>query len=620
VKPSRTASNAPTDPLIGQSVHGRSGAQFEIDHLIGRGGVGLVYKARQSEPARDVVVKVLAPHWQQDPDALARFDREAERLAALHHPNIVEMYDYGHADGRSYLVMEYLQGELLSDHVARKQQLSLEEFVPVAAQVLKGIGHAHSREMMVRDVKPANIMLCERKGRANFVKILDFGLAKLLRGERAITEEHVLGTVGYVAPEAIKGEPTDLRVDVYAIGVLFFYMLAGRLPFEDESNTAIFYKTVHDDPPDLRVVLGEGSGVPEGVIALIESCLAKNPDDRPSDANHVVEQLIDVVPASLFRLPRTQAGRVRAAAVAPHAGNTGMIELIGADRSETAELQLDAEGATPPSGFLRSEPPTLSTRPSGAEVPEPADPRAVATPPEGRLRTRLVALSVAAGALLTIVVFGVVAVAIDDDEPREPIAHAAASPSQANATTGLAAELDAAESHIAAGELGPADDVLDRVRAAASDEPGLRTRLHRLETRLLVERLVVAAEKLEQEGDVAAAIGAYRDALQADPTHERSRKALARLTAATTDDEPATRDRLDRAGDKPRGSGAVGKGERRRGKKNDAGLPAVPATEASAEDSPEPAKQPERKGDGTFLSTKKPRKGDDPFLPTGKTP
>ncbi|MFO0632714.1 MAG: serine/threonine-protein kinase [Nannocystaceae bacterium] len=344
-----------SDPLIGQTL----GGKYAVVRLIGRGGVGLVYLARHAE--RDVVVKVLSPHWADDAEALARFDREAKRLAGLHHPNVVEMLDFGRDGDRAYLVMEYLRGELLSDFVSRKRRLSLEEFVPIAAQILKGIGHAHSREVMVRDVKPANIMLCERKGRANFVKILDFGLAKLLRGEQAITEEHVMGTVGYLAPEAIRGEPLDLRVDVYAIGVLFYYMLAGRLPFEGESNAAVFYKTIHEPPRPLGEVVGAGAALPPGLIELVHQCLEKDREQRPADADRVVERLIDVVPASLFRLPRTTTERHGGPVVVPPGvGNTGLIELLGNGRNETV---LEPRSMTPIPGTLR---PVVSVTPEPA--------------------------------------------------------------------------------------------------------------------------------------------------------------------------------------------------------------------------------------------------------------
>jgi serine/threonine protein kinase len=317
------------DPLVGQTL----GNRYAMKRIIGRGGVGLVYLARDEVEPRDVVVKVLAPQWAQDDEALARFDREAKRLNNLRHPNIVAMYDFGQENRTAYLVMEYLQGELLSAYVDRNAALTLEQFVPIAAQILKGIGHAHSREMMVRDIKPANVMLCERKGRANFVKILDFGLAKLIKGDAPITEEHVMGTVGYLSPEQIKGEALDLRVDVYALGVMFYYMLAGHAPFHGDNNAAIFYKTVNEEPRNLREVARDGAALPDGLVALVHDCLAKPRGKRPRDADEIVERLIDVVPAAMFRLPKSETAQ-GVPALPPGYGNTGMMELLAAGEPE----------------------------------------------------------------------------------------------------------------------------------------------------------------------------------------------------------------------------------------------------------------------------------------------
>ncbi|HET6584291.1 MAG TPA: protein kinase [Nannocystaceae bacterium] len=537
MKQSTKPSDPVSDPLIGQTL----GDKYTITRLIGRGGVGLVYHARQIEPARDVVVKVLSPHWERDAEAMARFDREAKRLAGLQHPNIVEMFDYGHDQGRSYLVMEHLDGELLSDHVARKKKLSLEEFVPIAAQILKGIGHAHLREMMVRDVKPANIMLCERKGRANFVKILDFGLAKLLRGEHPITEEHVMGTVGYLAPEAIKGEPLDLRVDVYAIGVLFYYMLAGKLPFDGETNAAVFYKTINDPAPDLHDVLGDDSGVPDGLIDLIHSCLEKDRARRPHDADRIVEQLIDVAPASMFRLPRSSTERHGVPiTLAPGTGNSGLMELVNAERPGSAEIQLDGSMPTPPPGTVR---PLASS---------PTRPHASITGPHGRVpdlsgdtvavptaRTMgLVAISVITGALLAILVVGGVVLFMKDDGDKQP----ASASAQANERSGevdprVSAQLDEIDAKIAAGQLDVAATALDQVRGAAAQDAGLRARVERLDKKLAVERLVATAATLEAQGDIAGAITAYRDAVEADPAHAASRAALSRLSPKEADDK-----------------------------------------------------------------------------------
>lgn len=521
---------APTDPLLGQVLGGR----YVVSRLIGRGGVGLVYLARQRPDNRDVVVKVLAPHWANDGDALRRFDREAKRLSGLHHPNVVEMLDYGHDGDRAYLVMEYLQGELLSELVARKQRLSLEEFVPIAAQILKGIGHAHSREMMVRDVKPANVMLCERKGRANFVKILDFGLAKLLRGEQAITEEHVLGTVGYLAPEAIKGEPLDLRVDVYAIGVLFYYMLAGRLPLDGDSNAAVFYKTINEIPRDLAALVREQDEdveLPGGLVDLIHACLEKDRERRPADADRVVERLIDVVPASMFRLPRAvvPVGGVPRV-VPPGVGNTGMMELLGSDTTPT--LDVDPISVTPMPGSL---PPVGAVTLPPTTEPQPVIHRD--TEAVGRKTLSLVAISGIAGAILAVVIVAIVLSSFDRSDRADKDGTAAA----AVAGSGVI-DFDAIETALVAGSLVDAQRRIDASRALVAGDPGASARLARLERRLEVAELHATAAKLEAAGDRTAAASAHRDVLALDPTDEVSRAALSRLGTvdAATGVQPET--------------------------------------------------------------------------------
>ncbi|MBC8068049.1 MAG: serine/threonine protein kinase, partial [Deltaproteobacteria bacterium] len=286
-------------PILDDPGPGRTiGKRYILQRMIGRGGGGDVYLAIQSalgsEPERDVVVKLLAGRLLDDVDAIARFEREAERLRAIDHPNIVSMFDSGVDNGRPYLVTEWIDGELLTDYITRLGRLGMREFIPIAAQVLKGIGHAHSREMMIRDIKPSNIMLCQRKGRSNFVKVLDFGLAKFMRNEAPLTEGYVIGTAGYLAPEAIVGDPLDLRVDVYALGVLFYHMLAGEPPFAGCEDATIFYKTINDRPRALVELLPADHGVPEGLLELIDDCLAKDVSQRPADANIVVERLIDV--------------------------------------------------------------------------------------------------------------------------------------------------------------------------------------------------------------------------------------------------------------------------------------------------------------------------------------
>jgi len=540
------ATSLPADPLIGHAL----GGKYVIKRLIGRGGVGLVYLADQLDVDREVVVKVLSPNWADDDEALARFEREARRLSGLKHPNIVTMLDFGKEGRRAYLVMEYLQGELLSEYVERQGRLTLEEFVPIAAQILKGIGHTHSREMMVRDIKPANIMLCVRKGRANFVKILDFGLAKLTKGEQAITEEHVMGTVGYLSPEQIRGDEIDLRVDVYALGVLFYYMLSGHLPFEGDNNATVFYKTINEPPRRLSEILPEGHDIPDGLIDLIHGCLEKDREDRPANADEIVEGLIDVVPAAMFRLPRaeTQRSGVPTPMPAGH-GNTGMMELLGTDVSPSSRHSVDSGlMAAIPAANVGAGMGAGAARPTGQLTPMPGEsPLQVPTGVHTGVHT---GMQPAAGrspvlllAILLVAVLGVgvgvwVMATKDDAKPNEVAAGGGAAGTAAVGTPAPVAEVDPkvveaalaeADRLIGESKFDEATAKLDEVRGLTQALPTLAGRIERADQKIAIGRLMAAGSKFESEDKRDAATEAYRDALELDPSYLPAREALARL-------------------------------------------------------------------------------------------
>lgn len=462
--------------MIGRVLDGR----YEITKLLGRGGMGVVYLARDEASSREVVVKMIAPVLRDDEEAVARFEREARRLKGLDHPNIVRFLDYGCEDDLSYLVMEYVDGELLRDVLERHKKLSFREFVPIASQVLKGVGYAHSRDVLLRDIKPSNIMLCQRHGRRNFVKLLDFGLAKIREGELPITTTHVLGTIGYMAPEVLRGASFDLRGDVYALGVLFYRMLSGRLPFQAETQEAIFSQTLNEAPPRLEDLLGD-KGVPPGFYDLVHRCLEKDPDVRPADANAIVEELIDVVPAALFRLPR--APRPTGPAV----------PWEFSDQYPTLD---------PPSGGTNitrlpttaSEPPASSTNPSVAVDPSRTG---VPSPPSGKLSwawAAMVVLALAAGATY----FGL---------PRQEV----------DLTRATAEQVAQA--------------------AVAAPEPIPST--HRLSSSEISRRLR-DAERASLQGNYAEAIEAYLDVLDELPDHALAASGLERVRAAAKGAEVGT--------------------------------------------------------------------------------
>ncbi len=258
---------------------------YQIIRRIGKGGMGVVYLAMQTKLGREVCVKVLNSDLIENEDALGRFQREARGLSILHHPNIVTIFDYGRDGDLAYIVMEYAQGITLGKYIKQNGAMALETFLPIAVQILKGIGEAHKLGLIHRDIKPANIMLCELEGEKNFVKILDFGLAKLAKGDDDVTKEHQLvGSASYMSPEQILTGVSDTRTDVYALGVMFYLMLSGRKPFVGPNDNVILYKHVNEIASPLKTLVDESQGVPEALCEVIDQCLTKDPSKRPADA------------------------------------------------------------------------------------------------------------------------------------------------------------------------------------------------------------------------------------------------------------------------------------------------------------------------------------------------
>jgi TolB-like protein/Flp pilus assembly protein TadD len=255
---------------------------YELTALIGAGGMGEVYRARDTRLGRDVAIKVLPAEFAEDPERLKRFEREARATAALSHPNILAVHDVGTHEGVPYLVEELLEGESLKERLARGA-LAVPEAVGIAAQIARGLAAAHEKHIVHRDLKPANVFL----GRDGQVKILDFGLAKLVESARlgeAETLTHaptgatepgrVLGTVAYMAPEQARGMPVDQRADVFAFGVVLYEMLAGERPFRGATATDTVAAILKEGPPPLPAT------VPPHLEAVTARCLAKEPEER----------------------------------------------------------------------------------------------------------------------------------------------------------------------------------------------------------------------------------------------------------------------------------------------------------------------------------------------------
>ena len=256
---------------------------YEILAPIGAGGMGEVYRGRDTRLGREVAVKVLPEPFANDPDRRARFEREARAVAALSHPNILAIHDYGTHGAVTYAVMELLEGETLRGRLTRGP-LPWREAVEIGAAVAEGLAAAHAKGIVHRDLKPENLFLTA-DGR---VKILDFGLARVtpLPDTQAETGPYipagtdpgtVMGTVGYMSPEQVRGQPADAGSDIFSFGCVLYEMVTGRRAFQRETAAETMTAILHDEPPDPT---DSGNPVPAELSRLVRHCLAKGLNQR----------------------------------------------------------------------------------------------------------------------------------------------------------------------------------------------------------------------------------------------------------------------------------------------------------------------------------------------------
>jgi serine/threonine-protein kinase len=279
------------DPLIGRLLADR----FKITALIARGGMGKVYRAEQAPLGRACAVKVLNSNFSgQDPEFHKRFFLEASIGSKLSHPNTVTIFDYGQtADGIYFMAMEYLEGRTLRRAIKQAGHLDEERAAHIARQVCRALREAHEHGVIHRDLKPANIFLVAHGDESDFVKVLDFGLVKAVGDNPTdeLTQTGVfMGSPKYMAPEQIRGEKVDHRTDIYALGVILYEMLTGRVPFERASHVNTLMAHVTDPVPPIAEA-NPKAVVSPGLEDLIMRCLAKNPDERPASMGDVLRIL-----------------------------------------------------------------------------------------------------------------------------------------------------------------------------------------------------------------------------------------------------------------------------------------------------------------------------------------
>ena len=274
--------------------------------------MGVVYKAEDTTLKRNVALKFLAPHLTQDPQAKQRFLREAQAAATVDHPNICAVHEIDEVGGQTFIAMAYVEGQTL-DRKIQQGPLELGEAVGIASEVGLGLEAAHHKGIVHRDIKGANIMITEaRPGVASQVKVMDFGLARLVDQRSLASRETALGTLSYAAPEQARGEAVDQRADIWSLGVVLYQMVSGRLPFKGETDAAVLYAILHKDPEPLTDV---EDSVPIEIKNVIEKALAKEPDQRYQQVGELLEDLGSIreqqeVPGGA-RAPRKRAAKLK---------------------------------------------------------------------------------------------------------------------------------------------------------------------------------------------------------------------------------------------------------------------------------------------------------------------
>ena len=264
-----SAARARQDGLVGGTL-----GDYEILGELGRGGMGVVYKAHEKTLRRVVALKVLPDDLSRKGEFVQRFMREARAAAQLVHPNIAVVYTAGEIDGLHYIAMQYVQGRTLSEEIAERGPFEAEEALAITRDAAKALGDAHAHGIVHRDVKPQNIMI----DTSGHVRVMDFGLAGLLAERSGVSRPGMpLGTPHYMSPEQMRGETTDARTDMYSLGITLYEMLAGRPPFDADSDMALMYKLLNEPLPNLRE---RNPGIPFEIVRVVERMTAKEAEER----------------------------------------------------------------------------------------------------------------------------------------------------------------------------------------------------------------------------------------------------------------------------------------------------------------------------------------------------
>lgn len=268
------------DKYTGKRLDGR----YEIQELIGVGGMAMVYKAYDTVDDKTVAIKILKDEFLGNSEFIRRFKNESKAIAVLSHPNIVKVYDVSFGDRIQYIVMEYIDGITLKEYISHQHVIPWKEAVHFTVQILQALQHAHEKGIVHRDMKPQNIMLLQDGS----IKVTDFGIARFSNNETRTMTDKAIGSVHYIAPEQARGDNTDGKADIYSVGVMLYEMLTGKLPFDADSAVSVAIMQMQSDPKPLREI---NDKIPEGIEEITLRAMRKDPKQRYANAGEMLEAI-----------------------------------------------------------------------------------------------------------------------------------------------------------------------------------------------------------------------------------------------------------------------------------------------------------------------------------------